>query len=90
LTGLFQGEAVATIRLLNEAKATYPEPNATFTLTKFDGATITIGIAFEVKRAGAAFSGTLGWQMLNVAKAAHIAEACTCEFRDSHQVRASK
>ena len=41
LTGLFHGEAVA-IRLLNEAKATYPEPNATFTLTKFDGTTITI------------------------------------------------
>ncbi|MCA1577073.1 MAG: phosphoesterase [Acidobacteria bacterium] len=41
LTGLFQGEAVA-IRLLTEAKATYPEPNATFTLTKFDGTTITI------------------------------------------------
>ena len=41
LTGLFQGEAVA-IRLLTEAKATYPEPNATFSLTKFDGTTITI------------------------------------------------
>lgn len=41
LNGLFQGEAVA-IRLLTEAKATYPEPNATFTLTKFDGTTIVI------------------------------------------------
>jgi hypothetical protein len=41
LTGLFQGEAVA-IRLLQEAKATYPEPNATFTLTKFNGQTIVI------------------------------------------------
>jgi hypothetical protein len=41
LAGLFQGEAVA-IRLLNEAKATYPEPNATFSLTKFNGETITI------------------------------------------------
>jgi len=41
LNGLFQGEAVA-IRLLQEAKATYPEPNATFHLTKFDGTTITI------------------------------------------------
>jgi hypothetical protein len=41
LTGLFHGEAVA-IRLLQEAKATYPEPNATFSLTKFDGTTITI------------------------------------------------
>lgn len=41
LTGLFQGEAVA-IRLLTEAKATYPEANATFTLTKFDGTTIVI------------------------------------------------
>ncbi|MCA1613618.1 MAG: phosphoesterase, partial [Acidobacteria bacterium] len=40
-TGLTQGEAVA-IRLLQEAKATYPEPNASFTLTKFDGTTITI------------------------------------------------
>ena len=41
LNGLFHGEAVA-IRLLTEAKATYPEPNATFTLTKFDGTTIVI------------------------------------------------
>ena len=41
LTGLFQGEEVA-IRLLTEAKATYPEPNATFSLTKFDGTTIII------------------------------------------------
>jgi hypothetical protein len=41
LTGLFQGEEVA-IRLLTEAKATYPEPNATFTLTKFNGQTIII------------------------------------------------
>jgi hypothetical protein len=40
-TGLFQGEALA-IRLLQEAKATYPEPNATFTITKFDGTTVTI------------------------------------------------
>jgi len=41
LNGLFQGEAVA-IRLLTEAKATYPEPNATFSLTKFNGQRITI------------------------------------------------
>jgi hypothetical protein len=41
LTGLFQGEAV-TIRLLREAKATYPEQNATFSLTKFNGETIII------------------------------------------------
>ena len=41
LTCLFHGEAVA-IRLLTEAKATYPEPNATFSLTKFDGTTIII------------------------------------------------
>jgi hypothetical protein len=41
LTGLFQGEAAA-IRLLTEAKATYPEPNATFSLTKFNGQTIII------------------------------------------------
>jgi len=40
-TGLALGEAVA-IRLLQEAKTTYPEPNASFTLTKFDGQTITI------------------------------------------------
>lgn len=40
-TGLTQGEAVA-IRLLREAKATYPEPNASFSLMKFDGETITI------------------------------------------------
>jgi len=40
LTGNFQGEAVA-IRILQEAKATYPELNATFSLTKFDGTTIT-------------------------------------------------
>jgi hypothetical protein len=40
-TGLYLGEAVA-IRLLKEAKATYPEPNATFSLTKFDGTTIVI------------------------------------------------
>ncbi|HLG13314.1 MAG TPA: vanadium-dependent haloperoxidase [Blastocatellia bacterium] len=41
ITGLFQGEEVA-IRLLREATATYPEPNAHFSLTKFDGTTITI------------------------------------------------
>ncbi len=40
-TGLYQGEALA-IRLLQEAKATYPESGASFTLTKFDGTTITI------------------------------------------------
>jgi hypothetical protein len=41
INGLFQGEEVA-IRILREAKATYPEPNATFSLTKFNGETITI------------------------------------------------
>ena len=41
LTGNFQGEAVA-IRILKEAKATYPETNAAFSLTKYDGTTITI------------------------------------------------
>ncbi len=41
LTGNFQGEEIA-IRVLREAKATYPEPNATFSLTKFNGEKITI------------------------------------------------
>lgn len=41
LTGLFQGEEVA-IRLLREARATYPEQFASFTLTKFDHTKITI------------------------------------------------
>jgi hypothetical protein len=41
MTGLLQGEAVA-IRLLHEARATYPEQFETFVLTKFDGTTITI------------------------------------------------
>jgi hypothetical protein len=41
INSLFQGEEVA-IRILREEKATYPEPNATFTLTKFNGQTITI------------------------------------------------
>lgn len=40
-TGDYQGEEVAR-RILEEAKATYPEPNATFTWTKLDGATITV------------------------------------------------
>jgi hypothetical protein len=40
-TGLYHGEALA-IDLLREAKATYPEQNPTFTLTKFDGTTIVI------------------------------------------------
>jgi hypothetical protein len=39
--GLAQGEAVA-IRFLREQKACYPEPFTGFTLTKFDGTTITI------------------------------------------------
>src|SRR5918999_828676 len=41
LTGNFQAEEVA-IRILREAKATYPEKNVTFSLTKFDGKKITI------------------------------------------------
>lgn len=41
VTGILQGEELA-IRILREAKSTYPEPNATFSLTKFDGTTITI------------------------------------------------
>jgi hypothetical protein len=41
MTGLFQGEEVA-IRILREARATYPEEFASFTFTKFDGSTITI------------------------------------------------
>src|SRR5262249_4020422 len=40
LSGNLQGEEVA-IRILREAKVTYPE-SFTFTLTKFDGRTITI------------------------------------------------
>ena len=40
-SGIYQGEALA-ISILKEAKATYPESNATFTITKFDGTTITI------------------------------------------------
>jgi len=39
--GNWQGQEVVK-RTLNEAKATYPEPNATFHLTQFDGTTITI------------------------------------------------
>lgn len=39
--GNWQGEEVSR-RILNEAKTTYPEPNASFHLTKFDGTTITI------------------------------------------------
>lgn len=41
MTGLAHGEEVA-IRILREAKTTYPEPNVTCTLTKFDGTRITI------------------------------------------------
>jgi hypothetical protein len=41
VNGLLLGEDVV-IRILREAKSTYPEPNASFTLTKFDGTTITI------------------------------------------------
>jgi hypothetical protein len=42
LNGNFQGEEVA-IRLLSEARATYPEQNFTgFTLTKFNGITINV------------------------------------------------
>jgi hypothetical protein len=41
VNGLLHGEEVV-IRILSEAKHTYPEPNARFTLTKFDGKTITI------------------------------------------------
>ncbi len=40
--GMFEGEDVA-IALLNEAGATYPETFPGFTLTKFDGTTITVG-----------------------------------------------
>ena len=40
-SGNQQGEAVA-IRLLTEAKATYPEPNFTVTFNKFDGTPVTI------------------------------------------------
>lgn len=42
LTGNFQGEEVA-VRLLKEARTTYPEANFQgFTLTKFNGQTITV------------------------------------------------
>jgi len=41
LTGNFQGEEVA-IRILHEARATYPETFDGFSLTKFDGTTITV------------------------------------------------
>ena len=41
VNGMLHGEEVA-IRILTEAKPTYPEPNATFTLTRFDGKKITI------------------------------------------------
>ncbi len=40
--GMFEGEDVA-IALLNGAGATYPESFPGFTLTKFDGTTITVG-----------------------------------------------
>lgn len=40
-SGNFQGEEVA-IRILREEKAMYPEPFDGFTLTKFDGTTITV------------------------------------------------
>jgi hypothetical protein len=40
-SGNQQGEAVA-IRLLREAKATYPEPDFTITFNKFDGTPVTI------------------------------------------------
>jgi hypothetical protein len=39
--GLRQGEEVA-LRILREARPTYPEPFKGFTLTKFDGTTITV------------------------------------------------
>jgi hypothetical protein len=41
LTGNFQGEEVA-IRILNEARSTYPEDFGGFSLTKYDGTTITV------------------------------------------------
>ncbi len=41
LTGNLQGEALA-IRILAEARATYPEPFAGFTFTKFDGTRLTV------------------------------------------------
>jgi len=41
LSGNVQGEAVA-IRLLKEAKATYPEPDFPITFNKFDGTPVTI------------------------------------------------
>ena len=40
--GMFMGEKV-TIRLLDELGATYPEKFKGFTLTKFDGTTVTVG-----------------------------------------------
>lgn len=40
-TGNLQGEEIA-IRILQEARTTYPEDFQGFTLTKFDGTTITI------------------------------------------------
>jgi hypothetical protein len=40
-SGNQQGEEVA-IRLLREAKATYPEPGFTVTFNKFDGTPVTI------------------------------------------------
>jgi len=42
VAGMLQGEALA-IRILNEAGATYPVGFAGFTLTKFDGTTVTVG-----------------------------------------------
>jgi hypothetical protein len=39
--GNWQGQEIVK-RTLNEAKATYPEPGASFHLTQFDGTTITI------------------------------------------------
>jgi len=40
-SGNQQGEEAA-IRLLTEAKATYPEPAFTVTFNKFDGTSVTI------------------------------------------------
>ena len=45
--GMFMGEKVA-IRLLNELGASYPEKFKGWTLTKFDGTTITIGASRSI------------------------------------------
>jgi hypothetical protein len=42
MNGMFMGESVA-ISVLQEHANTYPESFAGFTLTKFDGTTITLG-----------------------------------------------